>query len=423
MSKIKIKNFGPIKKGYPENNGWIDIKKVTMFIGNQGSGKSTVAKLISTFTWIEKAITRGDYDIKHFERKNKLKNQYLKYHRLENYFSHTNEQDDTCIEYQGEAYHIVYEDGNLKIQDAKNGHYHLPQIMYVPAERNFIANVKKPKALSLTSDSLIEFVTEFNNALNAIKGSIGLPIGNIVVEYNKLNDLIYLKGKVNDKPYRIKLTEASSGFQSLVPLYLVSWFLSKSVESESHEDKELMTSELRERFRKRAQAIHDNNDLTEEQKRIALSEEAKKFNKTALINIIEEPEQNLYPDSQRYMLHSLLKFNNLNADNKLIMTTHSPYLINYLTHAVKAGSILQKIEKAKAATINEVTSKLYEVIPAHSTVAPDEWVVYELNEDDGSIIRLENYKGLPSDENYLNKSLGESNDIFIRLMEIDDLCR
>ena len=57
MSKIRIKNFGPIKEGYQENDGWLDVKKVTVFIGNQGSGKSTVAKLISTFSWIEKALT------------------------------------------------------------------------------------------------------------------------------------------------------------------------------------------------------------------------------------------------------------------------------------------------------------------------------------------------------------------------------
>jgi predicted ATPase len=43
MSKIRIKNFGPVKDGYPENNGWLEVKKVTVFIGNQGSGKSTVA--------------------------------------------------------------------------------------------------------------------------------------------------------------------------------------------------------------------------------------------------------------------------------------------------------------------------------------------------------------------------------------------
>ena len=61
MSKIKIKNFGPVKAGL-SNDEWLDINKVTVFIGNQGSGKSTVAKVISTFTWIEKALVRGDYD-------------------------------------------------------------------------------------------------------------------------------------------------------------------------------------------------------------------------------------------------------------------------------------------------------------------------------------------------------------------------
>lgn len=59
MSRIKIRNFGPIKEGYQENDGWIDVKKVTVFIGNQGSGKSTVAKIISTFTWIEKSLVRA----------------------------------------------------------------------------------------------------------------------------------------------------------------------------------------------------------------------------------------------------------------------------------------------------------------------------------------------------------------------------
>ena len=89
MSKIRIKNFGPIKQGYQEEDGWMDVKKVTVFIGNQGSGKSTVAKLISTFSWIEKALTRGDYDIKWFIEKNKFRNAYCSYHRIENYFFDT----------------------------------------------------------------------------------------------------------------------------------------------------------------------------------------------------------------------------------------------------------------------------------------------------------------------------------------------
>jgi len=60
MSNIIIRNFGAIK----EQRAPIEIKKVTFFIGNQGSGKSTVAKLIATFMWIEKALVRGNYNKK-----------------------------------------------------------------------------------------------------------------------------------------------------------------------------------------------------------------------------------------------------------------------------------------------------------------------------------------------------------------------
>ena len=45
MTSIKIKNFGPIIEGYTENDGFINIDKVMIFIGGQGSGKSTVVKL------------------------------------------------------------------------------------------------------------------------------------------------------------------------------------------------------------------------------------------------------------------------------------------------------------------------------------------------------------------------------------------
>jgi predicted ATPase len=412
MSKIRIKNFGPIKAGLLENDGWMDIKKVTLFIGNQGSGKSTLAKLISTFTWIEKALTRGDYDSKHFERKNKLKNLYLKYHRLENYFSNSESDNSTLIEYIGHSFKLTYKQGNLSVEDLKNGHYPLPQIMYVPAERNFIANVKKAKALNLTSDALIEFVTEYNNALNLMKGGLKLPINEVDVEYNKSNDVVYLKGK----DFKIKLSEASSGFQSVVPLYLVSKYLGNSVKLQSESEKELMSSEQRERFRNKVKAILNSDALTEEQKRIAISEEAKKFNKTAFVNIVEEPEQNLFPSSQRKLLNSLLEINNVNEANKLVITTHSPYLINYLTLAVKANSLINN--EIKTLVFSDVANDISKIVPLASIIKSSDLAIYELNESNGTVKLLENYMGLPSDENYLNVELAESNELFAQLLQM-----
>ncbi len=94
MSEIRIRNFGPIKKGLTDqNDGWLDIKKITLFIGKQASGKSTVAKLISCMKWIEKALVRGDFSERDLLFGNAFKN-HCGYQNIENYFT-----DHTTIEY------------------------------------------------------------------------------------------------------------------------------------------------------------------------------------------------------------------------------------------------------------------------------------------------------------------------------------
>ena len=48
MRRLIIRNVGPIKS--------LDIRlnKINVFIGPQGSGKSTIAKIISFCSWLEK---------------------------------------------------------------------------------------------------------------------------------------------------------------------------------------------------------------------------------------------------------------------------------------------------------------------------------------------------------------------------------
>ena len=394
MSSIIIKNFGAIKM----HNAPIEIKKVTFFIGNQGSGKSTVAKLIATFMWIEKALVRGDYDKKWFMRKNRFKNTFLPYHRIENYL-----KENTFIQYEGEAYIITYENEFLKLEEKKNNNYSLPQIMYVPSERNFIAYVKSPKELKLSSEALKEFLTEFDNSKEIVK-NLELPINEVILDYDKLNDTLNLKGK--DYKYKIKLTEASSGFQSFVPIYMVSNYLVNTIKKDS-EVKVGMSGEEINRFRKEIEQLYKDKHLSDEQKRIAISVLPKKFNKTSFINIVEEPEQNLFPTSQRDMLYSLLKINNEIADNKLIITTHSPYLVNYVSLAVEAG-------KLKQGVIAEKGGRLNEIVPINA----NDLAIYQLKEEDGTIKLLGSYEGIPSDENFLNDEIGRTNELFADLLDL-----
>ena len=99
------------------------------------------------------------------------------------------------------------------------------------------------------------------------------------------------------------------------------------------------------------------------------------------------------------------------------MTTHSPYIINYLSIAIQGEYLESKIKKSSQR--DKLLSNLYNLIPQESLISADEGVVYQLDEKDGSIIKLETIEGIPSDKNYLNQTLEESNLLFDSLLEIE----
>ena len=75
--RLIVKSFGPVKD--------LDIifKKVTLFIGHQGTGKSCVAKLFSSFKWLEKVLSQKKYKLSYFEQYNRLKTMLCAYHRID----------------------------------------------------------------------------------------------------------------------------------------------------------------------------------------------------------------------------------------------------------------------------------------------------------------------------------------------------
>ena len=403
MSKIRIRNFGPIKDGYQENDGWLDISKVTVFIGNQGSGKSTVAKLFSTMTWVEKAFNRGDIE---FRDGIDAVNQ-IAWQGLESYLS-----DNSEIEYIGERYSISYkpnEQSGPIVVPINDAGYIVPKIMYVPAERNFLSTIKDAFDVSSLPGALAEFAEELKRAQFELSGSsLELPFKNFSYEYDQKTDSSFVTGK----DYSVNLLDASSGLQSLIPLYLVSRNLSMKIASENDPSTAEVSANQSVRRDREISKIMADKTLTSEEKSRRAAEEFSKYHSKCFINIVEEPEQNLFPTSQRSTLNSLVKFN-ANKGNKLIMTTHSPYLINYLTLAVKANQLL----KMASGKQEEAIAKINKIVPLGSDIDADDLAIYEINES-GSIIRLGNYKGIPADDNYLNYEMGETNELFAQLLEI-----
>lgn len=429
MSKIRIKNFGPINDGFTSGDGFLTINKITVFIGNQGTGKSSIAKLISVFSWLEKALYRGELKSTELTRYNRFVNTYCNYQNIKNYFT-----NETEIEFRGNIYYFLYKNKKLEIVTElftsfeavsptnpvpqithASTFYKVPKIMYVPAERNFLSAVENPDRLKGLPKSLSTFWDELQRSFQSLSRSLLLPIGkNVRFEYDKLNKIPRIVGS----NFRLRLSEAASGFQSFVPLFLVSKYLSENINNEQgNTSKNLFSGEQQKKIQKGIEAILLNEELSAEFKENALKVLSSKYTNECFLNIVEEIEQNLFPDSQKTLLFKLLEFANSTRQNQLILTTHSPYIINYLTLAIQANHLLLKIKQNDQG--QGLEEKLSSIVPMASCISPDDVAIYQLT-DEGTITELPNYEGIPSDKNYLNESLAFGNELFDSLLEIEE---
>lgn len=100
------------------------------------------------------------------------------------------------------------------------------------------------------------------------------------------------------------------------------------------------------------------------------------------------------------------------------MTTHSPYIVNYMSIAIQGSNLFKQIEKSDKKKL--LSPKLEDVVSSESLISAENVVIYQLDEKNGSISKLTSYEGIPSDGNYLNDMLSEGNRMFDTLLEIEE---
>ena len=362
--RLIVKSFGPVKD--------LDItfKKVTLFIGDQGTGKSCVAKLFSMFKWLEKVLSQKKYKLNYFEQYNRFSTKLCPYHRIESFI-----QPDSYLKFESNLYDFFYSDGSFRICDKnedtglfKASHQNeagLSKIMYVPAERSIVSVAEnKTKLLKELPDSSETFSDEFVNAKKFFKSGYELPFEGLHFEYDSLNEVGWISGG----DYKVRLINASSGVQSSLPMCMVSEYLSKMI-VDREEIK--LSKEEKDRLEKRVAEIMQDDAISDSIKDMMIRQLSSENRYDRFINIVEEPELNLFPKSQMEVLRSLVAINSSSEQNMLVLTTHSPYSLAILNMLIMGAKVYPKA--------NENDREIIENILPHR---------YHLNENDMVAYRL-----------------------------------
>ena len=356
--KLIVKSFGPIRD--------LDImfKSITLFIGDQGSGKSCIAKLFSMFKWLEKELVLQRKSISYYELYNRFATKLCQYHRIESFI-----REETYIKYEGQKYIFEYSNSKFYVEDKGCELEILPKIMYIPAERTILSVAEnKSRLLKELPDSCEAFQDEFTDAKKNYKAGYNLPFGNLHYEYDALNDTSKISGRgYEEKP--VKLTHASSGVQSALPLCLVSEYLSNKV-SEKEETK--LSKEERAKMEKQVADIMNNDGYTDSVKEMMLRQISSLNRYGCFINITEEPELNLFPQSQMGVLKALVKDNATAKANQLLITTHSPYTLAIFNLLIMAHTVYVKGD-------TDVKTQVERMIPTIYHVSSQSIAAYSLN--------------------------------------------
>lgn len=342
---IEIRNFGPI----PYIN--IEIKRLTIIIGGQGTGKSTISKLLTIFRDVfwHWCVLTGQKQLRPF-----VSFKIDQYFKVDTYLCY--KYGDVAITYkdgvfkytepllteeqmrlnvQGEINRIcdsvLPKLGYSKIEDMQEKDFELllanfRSLLYIPAERIMASQLSSSYAsIQLANIPLgtpiLEYMSLFEKAQKETP-KFSIPFLNITFEKKDGKQFV---GVSNDSQNAlVSLDACSSGIQSVLPLVMVMDYCCKEHYFESY--------------------------------------------------VIEEPEQNLFPVNQKELLRLIFRLwkTHNHEESNLVITTHSPYTLTCVNVELLASIVGQDPAYSDAVA---------EIIPREEWLDPNKVAVYALDQE------------------------------------------
>ena len=360
MEKLIVKNFGPIR------HAEINLTKYVVFIGDTSTGKSVLAKLISIFrdSYFLLLNSSDDFEVIFknqlvkfnidFEYKNSeiyyyddnekiltLKNNkielVIKNHKLE-FKKHLKKTNNQLLSKYSFSQFLEIDD-KIYLDYLTDKIYEQLKSIYIPAERILYSLISDSMAGIMSNNiALPECYKEFASKLEiARKSSKSYLYDDFNMEYSFSdgNNLLLINN------YKLLLSQASTGIQSLLPMLLVF-------------DNVILNHGL----------------------------------KTTKLFVIEEPELNLFPTKQKKLIDYLIsKVKNIN--HKIVITTHSPYILSALDTLILAKNTYNEHPEMK--------EKIIKIVSEDKWIDYNEISVYEVK-NDGKVYSIKNdeYKSIDS---------------------------
>ena len=322
---IIIKNFGPLKEVEID-----DIKPLTVFIGKSAGGKSIIMKVIVLMRYIYKMVNIRSYlkNAKITRSPFKLRFNSLLHDGLKGMIT---AQTEICytVEINGNKYTLKYTNRGLQSDiNIPDKDLIFFKEAYVSGMRSLIP-IWASKAVSVKGENLGFFFHEtfndFNDATDVIKEQ-KLEYLNLKMKVRKSGNrpkLFTIESLQNDA-VPIELRYASSGIQTSAPLVAIVHYFAQEFS-------------FKDAFQRSVLNYLYKQDLLT---KFTLGINRNKLGKYVHIHI-EEVELSLAPEDQRAFMSNLVEevFHKNKKDRKLglMVSTHSPYIVNHLNVLLRAG--------------------------------------------------------------------------------------
>ena len=385
---LKISNFGPVKEAS------LELKPYLVLIGGQGSGKSTLAKVLTicqdlswyidllegngdpmqpfvkfniaeyfnTYTHIEYHSNQLNLDIEYKDREFTISSTPLTHGQLLQVLKKARESvlsnflKEAGIPIPGNMDELLKKDSSLLDSYTRFS-------LYIPAERNLAGAFSDSLASMMLANiplpfTFLSYISLFEKAKKEYT-TFKVPFINITFEQkDKREGVIVTDG---DSERLLPLSMCSSGIQSVLPLLMI---LNYCIEKHYFS-----------------------------------------------AYVIEEPEQNLFPDNQLGLLRFIIeKVKQVKHPQSHTITTHSPYLLSGINLSLLAGRIVQNHP--------EMEKQVNEILPQSYWLAPDEVAAYSLGQEDEYCKNIINTTTGTIDQNYLDTTSDIVGQEFNRLYKL-----